>query len=543
MIREALEVKIADNEAEFAQIAQLNYATFVEEIPQHQSNPDRALVDKFHAENLYFIAKTGANIVGMLALRNQRPFSLDAKLPNLDDFVEPHESLCEIRLLAIQPTHRHSRVLGALFRALFVHCVAQNFDRALISGRLENIPLYKKLGFKAFAEPVGAEGARYQPMYMTRDTVNRNLRAIPGQDVDDMASVPPTHSFMPGPVALHPSVEAAFRRPAYSHRTPRYAQRLAEVKDSLCALTQTSAVEIFMGTGSLANDVIGAHLVQLGGEGVILSNGEFGERLMRHADGWRLSYTSQQQAWGQALDLNALEALLNANHEIRWLWCVHCETSTGQVNPIAVIQTLCASRGVQVHVDGVSSLGMVACDWRGVRMASSVSGKALGGLTGMAMVFYDPSQLNTGAAQSKVPRYMDLKHYADSKGVPFSGSSPLLEALAATLARHPSGLSTTRHAMGQYLVLRLKELKLPLVLADETRSPGIFTVQLPAQVSSRQLGDALMAQGLECNYATHYLLKRNWLQICLMGEVTLQGLEFLCDQIAIHPGVAQCAAP
>ena len=54
-----LRVKIADTGDEFDRIARLNYATFVEEIPQHQSNPDRALVDKFHQENTYFIAKEG----------------------------------------------------------------------------------------------------------------------------------------------------------------------------------------------------------------------------------------------------------------------------------------------------------------------------------------------------------------------------------------------------------------------------------------------------------------------------------------------------
>jgi len=123
-----IEIKIANESAEFTQIAQLNYATFVEEIPQHQTNPDRKLVDKFHAQNTYFIAKLENEIVGMLALRNQRPFSLDSKLSNLDDYMQPGESVCEIRLLAIQPTHRHSRVLRELFQALFKHCMSPRFQ-------------------------------------------------------------------------------------------------------------------------------------------------------------------------------------------------------------------------------------------------------------------------------------------------------------------------------------------------------------------------------------------------------------------------------
>ena len=47
--------KIATTAAEFSAIASLNYATFVEEIPQHPRNPDQVLVDKFHAENTYLV--------------------------------------------------------------------------------------------------------------------------------------------------------------------------------------------------------------------------------------------------------------------------------------------------------------------------------------------------------------------------------------------------------------------------------------------------------------------------------------------------------
>lgn len=529
---QSLEVKIADTAAEFAQIARLNYATFVEEIPQHESNPDRALVDKFHAENRYFIVKRSGDIVGMLALRNQRPFSLDAKIPNLNDFVEPYNALCEIRLLAIEPSQRHSLVLRELFRAAFAHCVDQNYDGALISGRVEHIPLYRKLGFKAFAAPVGKPGAMYQPMMMTRATANRKLRAIP------VATRLTTHNFLPGPVALHPSVQAAASEPAYSHRSARYLQLLADTKTELLKMTQTSAVEVFMGTGTLANDVVAAHIAQLGTPGLILSNGEFGERLVLHAQGFGVPHAVLKQPWGEALDLDALAQRLRQG-DVHWLWCVHCETSTGRINDIAAIQALCDAHGVLLHIDGISSLGVVPCDWRGVRMATSVSGKALGGLTGMAMVFYDPAKLGTHSRS--MPRYLDVRSYADKDGVPFSGSSTLLEALAAALRVQREVRAQERLALGQWLQARLALLQLPLVVDGPDRSPGVFTLRLPAPMSSRATGDALEASGLSCNYASSYLLQRNWLQICLMGEVSREGLELLCDRLAsltVGPTVA-----
>ena len=76
--------KVASEDWEVEQIHRLNYKTFVEEIPQHHAAPAQRLVDKFHAENTYLICLAGRTLAGMLAMRGNRPFSLDQKLPDLD---------------------------------------------------------------------------------------------------------------------------------------------------------------------------------------------------------------------------------------------------------------------------------------------------------------------------------------------------------------------------------------------------------------------------------------------------------------------------
>ena len=75
--RTPFQFKIASEDWEFELIHRLNYQTFVEEIPQHQPSATRRLVDKFHAENTYLIGLCGGELVGMLALRASRPFSLE----------------------------------------------------------------------------------------------------------------------------------------------------------------------------------------------------------------------------------------------------------------------------------------------------------------------------------------------------------------------------------------------------------------------------------------------------------------------------------
>ena len=159
--------KIATEPSEFEQIYQLNYETFVEEIPQHAKNEDQKLVDKFHDENLYFICLKGEEVIGMLCYRDKRPFSLDHKIPNLDDLIPKMERICELRLLSVKKEYRNGRVFYGIIQKLCEFVFNQNYELALISGTTRQLKLYKHIGFEVFAEPVGTADALFYPMYQT----------------------------------------------------------------------------------------------------------------------------------------------------------------------------------------------------------------------------------------------------------------------------------------------------------------------------------------------------------------------------------------
>ena len=172
----ALEFKIADRPEEFAQIHRLNYQTFVEEIPQHHANRDQLLVDKFHGENTYIICLDAGRVVGMLAVRATRPFSLDAKLPDLDTYLPPGRRLCELRLLAVEPRYRNGWVFWGMGRLLAEHCLRHGYELALISGTTRQQRLYRHLGFHPFGPLVGEPGAQFQPMYLSLEAFGRRAR-------------------------------------------------------------------------------------------------------------------------------------------------------------------------------------------------------------------------------------------------------------------------------------------------------------------------------------------------------------------------------
>lgn len=175
-----LTFKIADAPDEFEQIHRLNYRTFVEEIPQHQPNSKKRLVDRFHNENTYVICLRDSRLLGMLALRTQRPFSLDAKVPDLDTYLPPSRHICEVRLLAIESDHRKGRILAGLFRQAWCQAMAWDCDLAIISGTTRQARLYRHLGFVPFGPLVGTPGARYQPMYATRAAIGHATRRLNG---------------------------------------------------------------------------------------------------------------------------------------------------------------------------------------------------------------------------------------------------------------------------------------------------------------------------------------------------------------------------
>ena len=120
-LRQPLVFKFATEDWEFEQIHRLNYRTFVEEIPQHHASTEERLVDKFHGENTYLICLAGRRLAGMLAVRGNRPFSLDQKLEKLDSYLPAGRTICEIRLLAIEKKFRGAQVLQGSLALLWQH--------------------------------------------------------------------------------------------------------------------------------------------------------------------------------------------------------------------------------------------------------------------------------------------------------------------------------------------------------------------------------------------------------------------------------------
>ena len=228
-IRPPLVFKTASEDSEFEQIHHLNYKTFVEEIPQHKASPTQRLVDKFHAENTYLISLSGRKLVGMLAVRGQRPFSLDQKLENVDSYLPAGRKICEIRLLAVEKRFRGAQVLQGILALLWQHGIENGYDLAIISGTPRQFKLYHHLGFVPFGPVVGSGDAQFQPMYVTLETFEASarefLRSSPSR-----AFQPSAVNFLPGPVTVRREVRRAFEQAPESHRSETFLNDIRATK-------------------------------------------------------------------------------------------------------------------------------------------------------------------------------------------------------------------------------------------------------------------------------------------------------------------------
>jgi aspartate aminotransferase-like enzyme len=128
---------------------------------------------------------------------------------------------------------------------------------------------------------------------------------------------------------------------------------------------------------------------------------------------------------------------------------------------------------------------------------------------------------------------LDLGYYAAQSGIPFTHSSNLVYALQTALHR-TTWEEKFKHIAenSAWLRKRLRELGFSILGADAHASPAVFSLVLPPQVSSKTIGWELHKAGFLLSYKSEYLLKRNWIQICLMGEWTHANLTALPDVLA-----------
>jgi 2-aminoethylphosphonate-pyruvate transaminase len=179
----------------------------------------------------------------------------------------------------------------------------------------------------------------------------------------------------------------------------------ARVRERLVAIVRgerTHDCVPLQGSGTFAVEAAIGTVVPRGGHVLVPVNGAYCERIARICGYLGRRATTLPYAEDAAVRPEDVDRALADDPSITHVAIVHCETSTGILNPLAAIADVAAARGRGLIVDAMSSFGAIDIDAGAVRFDAVIgaSGKCLEGVPGMGFVLLRRDVLQAAAGNS-----------------------------------------------------------------------------------------------------------------------------------------------
>lgn len=317
--------------------------------------------------------------------------------------------------------------------------------------------------------------------------------------------------FTPGPLTTSPTVRQALSRD-WGSRDPQFIALVQEIRTQLPTLVSAqpelwTAVPM-QGSGSFAVEAMLGTLVARDRTLLVLVNGAYGRRMVDMARRMGIATEVLQTAEDTPPDPAALQAVLAANPQIGYVACVHCETTSGILNPIEQLGPVVRAAGALFLVDAMSSLGGIPLDAERACVDAVVSSanKCIEGVPGFAFALIRRKVL---ADCKDRCHSVVLDLYAQWQGLEKDGQfrfTPPTHALAAFRQAlreldHEGGVAgrNARYRHNQAVLQQgMRELGFVAYLPEALQAPIITTYYLPGDVrfDFAAFYEALAARGL-----------------------------------------------
>ncbi len=177
--------------------------------------------------------------------------------------------------------------------------------------------------------------------------------------------------FTPGPLTTSSSVKQAMLHDAGSWHF-EFNALVKRIRDKLLALAGLSSSAgyeaiLVQGSGTFGVEAVIASAIPPAGSLLVLVNGAYGERIVQMAQYLKLRHEVLRTPEDAAPDLQVLDRMLGAEKGITHVAVVHCETTTGILNPIYQIGQIVRQHGRAYIVDAMSSHSGVRAGVKGTR--------------------------------------------------------------------------------------------------------------------------------------------------------------------------------
>ncbi|UCE50118.1 MAG: 2-aminoethylphosphonate--pyruvate transaminase [Phycisphaerales bacterium] len=222
--------------------------------------------------------------------------------------------------------------------------------------------------------------------------------------------------FTPGPLTTSPTVKQAMLRDLGS-RDIEFIGLVKDIRDKLVELGQVSLDEytavLMQGSGTFGLEAVVSSTVPPAGKLLIIVNGAYGKRLAKIASVLQIDAATLEYAENTTPNLKEIEDVLKTDSKITNVSVVHCETTTGIVNPIRAIGEIVAKSGAKYFVDAMSSFGAVPIDLDECKIDYLVSSanKCIEGVPGFSFVLCRLSSLKGTAGYARSVSFDLLDQY------------------------------------------------------------------------------------------------------------------------------------
>lgn len=313
----------------------------------------------------------------------------------------------------------------------------------------------------------------------------------------------------PGPLTTRPETRQAMLRD-WGSRDRAFIAMTARLRQGLLELSNGVGSHVavpLQGSGTFIVEATLGTLVAPKDKLLVLVNGAYGERMMRIMA--RLGRRAEALTWpeNQPVDPARLDRVLTDDPDITHVALVHCETTTGILNPLGGVAKVVAAHGRKLLVDAMSSFGALSIDLRLTPAAAVMasSNKCLEGVPGIGFAVIDRNEI-VGAKGNSPSLAFDL--YDQWQGFEANGQwrfTPPVQVVAALvealdlLAREGGAAARRKRyqAHFDFLADEMIRLGFSLFLKRSEQAPIIATFLQPsaAWFDFHAFYEALAAKG------------------------------------------------
>lgn len=243
---------------------------------------------------------------------------------------------------------------------------------------------------------------------------------------------------IPGPSEADPRVLATLAAPVMAHYGTDWGIEYGTALNDLKKIFKTDEqVIIFPGPGNGGVELVAANVIEPGDKILTIVNGWFGEILSDIVKTYGGQPIEIRAEYGDMISAADVEAQLEKEKDVKAIFVVQNETSSGVENPVRDIGRVARKHGAIYFVDAISSFGGVNIEvdnW-GIDACVGYGSKCLGGIHGAVPIAIGKRIWEeVESRKSRIPsRFMNLtiwKYFIQEWG---AGGHPFPTAMPTTV--------------------------------------------------------------------------------------------------------------